>query len=213
MMPVSDSAPESPLFAESPVIVCRDPLAEFLGVGDGTLHYRFDDVVRLSGHACPTVAGAFLLVKRAFAELYDDGEVPERGGLRITVYGPAHEGVNGPISQVFTLLTGAAADNGFHGIAGSFARDGLLRFAAPDEGSSGTFTFERHSNGRRVTLAFDSSPVLGSSRFRQGAQGLVGVRNGLRPSEERPHFSALWREGVELLLADAGVRTVQVVHH
>ncbi|WP_043739514.1 hypothetical protein [Thioalkalivibrio nitratireducens] len=43
------------LFSDSPALTVHDPLAHLLGVGDGTWTYRFDDAVRLAGHACPAL--------------------------------------------------------------------------------------------------------------------------------------------------------------
>lgn len=199
-----------PLFPGSPVLVCHDPLAEALGAGDGRLRYTFDDVVRVSGHACPTVAGAFLMVKRAFEELYGDATV-QRGDLRVTVYGPPDQGVNGPISQVFTLLTGAAAGNGFHGLAGHHVRQGLLRFVADDGARPARFTFERLSTGHSVTVCYDPAPVVARTPFRSGAQGIVAVLTGNADPQDLPGYGAAWRAGVEALLADGGRQTVTVV--
>ena len=120
-------------FPATPSITLFDPLARFLGVGDGQLHYTFEDAVKLSGHACPTVVGAFLMSIHALKALYGE-ETPLRGGVRISMPGAVDQGVNGPISQVFTLLTGAAAENGFHGLAGQFQRDGLLQFDPAQQG-------------------------------------------------------------------------------
>ena len=46
----------------------KEPLAETLGAfkGEGTvLEYTFIDVVKMAGHACPTVAGASLSCRKA----------------------------------------------------------------------------------------------------------------------------------------------------
>ena len=48
----------------------RDPLAEFLGAADGgRLEYTYADAVKLTGHSCPTVAGAWLATRRALATM------------------------------------------------------------------------------------------------------------------------------------------------
>ena len=48
-------------FDHAPVIRLHDPLAQLLGSTiDGVMDYRYADAVRLAGHSCPTVAGAFL---------------------------------------------------------------------------------------------------------------------------------------------------------
>ena len=99
-------------------IVFSDPLAEFLGAlpARGTFRYTYDDVVKLAGHSCPTVAGAFLMTAAAMRALYPGG-TPVRGEIEVIV-GGEHDGTSsGPMSQVFTFLTGAATDSGFAGLA------------------------------------------------------------------------------------------------
>ena len=51
-------------FDKVPPIVIADPLAEFLGATEGgLLEYRYVDAVKLAGHSCPTVAGAWLMTR------------------------------------------------------------------------------------------------------------------------------------------------------
>ena len=118
-------------FARAPQITVRDPLAELLGAADGgRLHYSYADVVKLAGHSCPTVAGAYLATLEALAGLYP-GELPERGAIRVELRARLDDGVAGVIASVASLVTGAAAEGGFKGIAGRFERRGLLVFGAP----------------------------------------------------------------------------------
>ena len=52
-------------FAAVPAIVVADPLAALLGAAEGgRLEYRYADAVRLAGHSCPTVAGAWLMARK-----------------------------------------------------------------------------------------------------------------------------------------------------
>lgn len=56
-------------------VLFREPLAETLGAlkGDGAaVRYDFTDVVKMAGHACPTVAGAYLCCQAALERLYRD---------------------------------------------------------------------------------------------------------------------------------------------
>lgn len=46
-------------YDEVPAIVMMDPLAKVLGSAqEGLIEYRYVDAVKLTGHSCPTVAGA-----------------------------------------------------------------------------------------------------------------------------------------------------------
>ena len=70
-------------FAAAPTLRVCDPLAAFLGAAqDGILEYHYADAVRLAGHSCPTVAGAYLLTRRGLLALYGD-TLPERGGIAV----------------------------------------------------------------------------------------------------------------------------------
>jgi hypothetical protein len=112
-------------------IVMRDPLAELLGAAEGgRLEYAYADAVKLTGHSCPTVAGAWLATAEALARLYP-GELPERGAIRVELRERLEDGTAGVVASVAGLITGAAGEGGFKGIAGRFARRGLLQFGAP----------------------------------------------------------------------------------
>jgi hypothetical protein len=182
-------------YDEAPRIAMRDPLAALLGAADdGRLDYCYLDAVRLAGHSCPTVAGAYLLARAAVTALYPD-EVAERGGIAVQMPAPADEGVTGVIAQVLTLITGAAADNGFHGIGGHFVRQALLSYAAPSR--SGAIQFSRRDNGAAVAVELDVSSVPAPANLRE----LLGA--ALAPSasvEQRTAFAQAWQGRVQCLL-------------
>src|ERR1035437_10205346 len=105
-------------FDDVPAIVMYDALAETLGaVADGVIEYRYLDAVKLAGHSCPTVAGAWLMTRAALARLYP-GEMPRRGELQVEMREPQDAGVTGVIASVAGLFTGAAGPGGFHGLGG-----------------------------------------------------------------------------------------------
>lgn len=189
------------MYPEKPVIRIYDPLGELLGANDGVFCYTYDDAVKLSGHACPTVAGGFLLVKCALEELWGD-EMPQRGDIEVTVYGAQDEGTNGPISQVFTLLTGAAASNGFHGLGGQFARTGLLKFQPT--GNPG-FRFKRISTGASVTLVYDPSNIHAAHTM---GEDLGRILSGFADETTAKRFRDAWRDRVLHILEDEGKSTV-----
>ncbi|MBF0214381.1 MAG: hypothetical protein HQM00_12625 [Magnetococcales bacterium] len=191
------------MFPETPSITVFDPLAELLGAGSEPFVYTFNDAVKLSGHACPTVAGAFLLIRRALELLHPD-TVPIRGDIAITVPGPVEAGVTGPISQIFTLVSGAAAQNGFKGLAGQCNRMNLMRFQE-GRAASGPFRFQRISTGAQVALEY--SPAAIPPHPRLGAL-MPLVLSQQATVEQRREFGQWWRHRVEAILADAGQRTL-----
>ncbi len=93
-----------------------DPPSEFLGCAkSGVLEYKYIDAVKMTGHSCPTVAGAYLMTAKVLAARYPF-RLPERGAVRVAFASPLDEGVTGVIAAVVTLLTGAPQTNGFKGI-------------------------------------------------------------------------------------------------
>lgn len=144
------TATQTPAFFDLvPPIVVADGLAEVLGAAEGgIIEYRYLDAVKLTGHSCPTVAGAWLMTRTALARLYPD-TLPRRGELRVELRQQMDEGVAGVIASVAGLITGAANEGGFKGLAGRFGRQGLLRFGVP---MSAEIRFTRLDTGQSVEL-------------------------------------------------------------
>ncbi|MBI2308887.1 MAG: hypothetical protein HYU78_16490 [Rhodocyclales bacterium] len=183
-------------FEDVPGITLRDPLAEFLGAADGGLiEYRYVDAVRLAGHSCPTVAGAWLLTTRALRALYGS-EAPERGAIRVEFGESQRSGVAGVIASVAGLLTGAAGVGGFKGLAGRFSRRDLLQFEVPE---AGDIRFARLDRAAAVRCTLDLSPVPGDPRM---GELLPLVLQGMAGAEEAALFGRLWQERVRRILID-----------
>jgi hypothetical protein len=182
-------------FAQVPRIVVRDPLALFLGASDdGLIEYGYADAVRLAGHSCPTAAGAYLMARAALRALYADAPA-ERGSIVVTMSGAEAEGTTGVTAQVFTLLTGAVAAGGFHGIGGRFVRRGLLRYDGGDPTS--VASFRRSDSGDSVYVSMDLSDVSPAPDLRM----LIG--RALAPdasADERKAFASAWQDRVRRLL-------------
>lgn len=184
-------------YEQAPVVRTHDPFAEMLGAAqDGMLEYHYVDAVRLAGHSCPTVAGAFLMGRAALAALYPD-EPAERGRIAVHMPAPEQEGTTGVMAQVLTLLTGAASDNGFHGIQGRFKRKGLLSFADRHEGEAITFT--RLDTGASVAVSLNVSPVPGDPA--QGAR-MAAVLQDRADDSQRVAFANAWQDRVRRLLLE-----------
>lgn len=184
-------------FARVPSVTLKDPLAQFLGAAeDGLIEYGYADAVKLAGHSCPTVAGAYVMTGRALKALYG-AEIPERGGIRVDFHDPQTSGVTGVIASVVTLLTGAAGPGGFKGLAGRHSRRDLLQFAT--EKVAGEVRFTRLDNGHSVTAVVDLSIVPGDPRLSPLLQGLI-------TGEAEPHsarlFGEIWQERVRRILLD-----------
>jgi hypothetical protein len=183
-------------FSGAPPITLRDPLARFLGAAaDGVMTYHYVDAVKLAGHSCPTVAGAYLMVRRGLAHLYGDA-LPERGAIEVHLRDPRDQGTTGVIALVATLITGAAPETGFGGIGRRFTRRGLLSFDAP---IAGLMALRRRDSGAGVVLDLDTGvvppdPAMGPLFSRAVA--------GQADSLEQEQFAMLWQDRVARMLLE-----------
>ena len=185
-------------FARVPAITLRDPLAELLGAAEGGLiEYRFADVVKLTGHSCPTVAGAWLMTVRALRALYGD-EIPERGNIAVALRESLDGGVAGVIGSVAGLLTGAAGAGGFKGLGGRHSRHNLLQFGVAGIGS---VTFMRLDTDAAVDCTLRLEMVPADPRL---GKLLGAVLNGTANPDDTRQFGSLWQERVARILIDHG---------
>lgn len=186
-------------FDSAPEIRMRDPLAAFLGsAGDGVMTYRYADAVRLAGHSCPVVAGAWLMVGAGLGWLYAE-DLPERGGIEVHMRDAAGHGTTGVVASVATLVTGAAGEAGFGGIgpARLFARRGLLRFEAPIDGVMG---LRRRDTGAGVVLDIDTGRIPHDPEIDALMPQAV---QGTADAAARHRFGALWQDRIARMLAAA----------
>jgi hypothetical protein len=183
-------------FAQVPPLLLRDPLAELLGAAqDGLMEYRYSDAVKLAGHSCPTVAGAWLLSRRALMRLHAQG-VPERGNLRVELRESQETGTTGVIGGVIALITGAAGPGGFKGLAGRHARCGLMTYGS---GIRGEVRITRLDTDETVELSYQPGAVPGSPLLQTLLPQILG---GESSPQERAEFGRLWQERVRSLLLE-----------
>lgn len=184
-------------YEQAPTVRTYDPFAAMLGAAhEGMLEYHYLDAVRLAGHSCPTVAGAFLIGRAALLALYPD-EPAERGNIAVHMPAREDEGTTGVMAQVLTLLTGAAADNGFQGIMGRFKRRGLLSFADHREGEA--IIFKRLDNDKSVAVTLDVSLIPADPS--QGER-LMDIMQNCADASQQETFAKVWQDRVRRLLLE-----------
>ena len=174
-----------------------DPLAELLGAADkGLVEYSYTVVVKLAGHSCPTVAGAYLMTIKALKHLYADGH-PERGGIKVEFRDDQLHHVTGVIANVVGFITGATTDSGFKGLGGKYDRRNLMSFNAP---IGGEIQFQRLDTGAKVAVNFNASVVPASPALMPMLQKIL---SGAASTEESSRFAGEWQERVGKILANA----------
>ena len=194
-------------FADAPSLTVRDPLAQFLGAAqDGVMEYRYADAVRLAGHSCPTVAGAWLMTVHGLRALYGSG-LPVRGEIQVWMRDARDSGVTGVISSVAQLLTGAAPETGFQGIGAAhlFARHNLLAFGAAT--LEGVLGLRRTDTGKAVQVRLDASVVPWPDEMKTLMPKAV---TGQASPAEQARFAELWQGRVRTMLVEHANDTAMV---
>ena len=186
----------------------RDPFLEFLGlVGPGqAITITFEELVKAAGHLCPTVAGAYLILRHGLAALYD-AKPAVRGEVRVTAYGGPRDFGYGPISQLVNLVIGAAPETGFGGLGpGRFTRRDLFVFKA-DDLRRNEFDFERLDSGQAVHVTYDPSRVPPPAGLHSS---LAPALKEPAPADDVVRFRTLWLGYVRDILSSDG-RAVHLV--
>ncbi len=185
-------------FVEIAPLTLLDGLAETLGAAEnGRLIYHYDDVVRLAGHSCPTVAGAWLMAKQGLAALYP-GSLPVRGEIRVDLRAAQDAGTTGVVGSVLGMITGAAGEGGFKGLGAHYTRRNLLNYGVD---LPGEVRLTRVDTGAAVLLAYHPELVPPQP----GLQALMPrVVSGQADAEERSEFARLWQERVRRILLERG---------
>jgi len=193
-----------PIISSVPPLRLRDPLAQTLGAfqsEDAILDYTFAETVKMAGHACPTVSGAWMVCRKALESLYP-GEIPVRGEIEVTVLGDADEGVYGVMGQVFSFITGAAPNSGFRGLGPKFRRKDLLRYSPKKiDPEALSFQFQRLDNNRAVIVKYypHRVPYSPEKGLRLGELLEKVIWEAALP-EELAEFQQLWLEKVDTII-------------
>jgi len=160
---------------------------------EGLITYGYLDVVKNAGHSCPTVAGAYLMVREGLKALYKN-EIPKRGEVKVFFKDDIKTGTTGVVANVFSLITGATNEWGFKGLNGKYARRDLMFFNADIPLH---VRMLRIDNLKTVDIAYDPSSILPDAQMQPLMQkALSGVTGG----EEKEKFGVLWQTRVRKIL-------------
>jgi hypothetical protein len=175
-------------------IQLQDPLSNFLGAFEnGELEITYLDCVKLAGHSCPTVAGAYLMALKGLGSLYPD-TLPQRGKIKVEMRDAETNGVTGVVCTIISFIAGAGGAGGFKGLQGNMSRNNLIAYNAPIQRE---VRLTRLDTGESVELDYDPSSIPPSPQM----QPLMGKMMQNRASEEeKVQFGALWQERVGKIL-------------
>ncbi|MGC9350624.1 MAG: hypothetical protein ACP5D3_01405 [Sulfurovum sp.] len=187
-------------FNEVESILLYDPLSYFLGAcEEGKVEIGYLDCVKLAGHSCPTVAGAYLMAMVGLKALYGS-ELPRRGDIHVSMRDKMGEGTTGVIGNVISFIVGANGEEGFKGIQGKFSRNNLIDYGQPMRGE---VTLRRRDTDSSVSLSYDPTVIPGDQRLKP----LMGKVLQCKASEQEADlFKVLWQERVKKILLGESVR-------
>lgn len=201
-MPTEQTKFNKPFFDTVETIKAKDPLAVALGAMDKNepFVFTYTDAVKLAGHSCPAVSGAYKLTQLALKKLYGN-EIPVRGQIKVTFKGGIEYKVNGPISQVVTLITGAAGESGFKGLGGGrYGRYNLLSFddsKEAEEDAVCTVIFERTDNNKKIEISYSNYMLPANPKMGELMPAAV---TGKGTDAEIKEFGELWHERIKAVL-------------
>ncbi len=171
-------------------IILKDELARFLGTSmDGELELHYSEIVKMAGHSCVTVAGAWLMTQKGLKALYGN-EIPARGEIKVEMRDDIAEGSNGVSASVFSNITGAAGPTGFGGLGGKHIRKNLLSFNIPMEGF---VRFVRLDTGKSVEVKYRPANIVHPGNIMMTAIGPKAT------DKSRAAFPKLWLEMIKQL--------------
>ncbi len=188
---------KQPFYEDVGPIKLRDPLAELLGaIEEGEeFVFTYGDAIKLAGHSCPAVSGAYKITQKALMALYGNA-IPVRGQISVRVLGSIHNGANGPISQVISLITGAAPQTGFAGLGGEFVRKNKLIFDEENE-EPNAFVFTRDDNKMSVKVTYHPEHVPQKDEM---SRLFTKCISGTATKKQKEEFMAMWQEKVRTVL-------------
>jgi hypothetical protein len=135
------------------------------------------------------------MVRAGVRALYGE-DLPVRGDIRVEFAEARDAGVTGVMAAIATLITGAADEGGFKGLAGRFARRDRLVFRQEVDG---TLRLTRLDNGIAATVAADLGNVPGDPRM---GELLPLCLVGSASPAQADLFGELWQERVRRLLLE-----------
>jgi len=175
-------------------IKLKDELSAVLGAfEEGVISFSYLDVVKSAGHSCPTIAGAYLMVREGLKALYGE-KLPQRGDIKVLFKEDILNGTTGVVANVFSLITGATSNWGFKGLNGAHDRRFLMFFNADIPLH---VRLERNDTGKAVDIAYNPSSIFPDPQMQPLMQKVLA---GVTSMEEKELFGLLWQIRVRKIL-------------
>lgn len=182
-------------------IILQDGLSATLGsTENGIIDISYLEIVKMAGHSCAVVSGAYLMTLIGLKELYKE-EIPKRGEIKVELREQLGDGNTGVFGQVYSNITGATTNTGFGGLGGNFNRRNLMFYGKEMQGN---VRFTRLDTGKSVEVTYNPNLVVTPGDIMQSAFGPEATE------ESRKLFPKRWQEMVKTIFdnADKVVKTI-----
>jgi len=192
--------------ADVPPMMMKDPFLELLGQTNRPVPYTYEEAVKLAGHSCGAVAGAWVMTRKALEVLYP-GEVPVRGQIMIEAPGAEDEWIVGVFGEVMTYMTGASPETGFPGgpFGPGYKRRGLLIYKdamTNTPPSEMVWKLKRIDTGAQVNVKYDLSLIQPPSTPDRGRM-IKRMVNGEATPDETRDWIEYWNARVKFIFENA----------
>jgi len=175
-------------------IVLVDGLSALLGsTEEGIIDYSYLEIVKMAGHSCAVVSGAYIMILKGLKELYGN-EMPKRGEIKVELREQLTDGNTGVFAAVYSNITGATTNTGFGGLGGSFNRRNLLFY---NVGMKGNVRFTRLDTQQSVELVYNPALAVNPGEIMQSAFGPNANE------ESRKSFPKKWQQMVKTIFDNA----------
>jgi hypothetical protein len=217
-VPAEEVAAESPdgftwdqeYISEVPPIMMIDPYFEIFGQSQTPVPYYYEEAVKLAGHSCGAITGAWTITRKALEVLYPDGETPVRGQISVEAPGAEDEWFIGVFGEVITYITGAAPKTGFNGAEFGQANDVFVRqnkmvYTEEPTGQlppMREWIFTRLDTGAKVGVKFNLAVITPIATDEMKAMGKKMAAGEATPEEAAAYYE-YWNDRAKFVLENA----------
>jgi len=209
-LPADEFAWDQPYITEVPPIMMIDPYFQIFGQSQVALPYYYEEAVKLAGHSCGAVTGAWTIARKALEILYPNGEIPVRGQIAVEAPGAEDEWFVGVFGDVITFVTGASPHTGFIGAEFGKANDVFVRQNKMVYSLEPTkqlppmreWIFTRLDTGTKVGIKFNLviiTPIPTPGRIAMGKKMAAGEAT----AEEAADYIKYWNDRAIFVLDNA----------
>lgn len=205
-----DFAWDQDYITEVEPIMMIDPYFSIFGQSQVPVPYYYEEAVKVAGHSCGAITGAWTITRKALEVLYPDGEIPVRGQIAVEAPGAEDEWFVGVFGDVITFITGASPHTGFIGAEFGktddlFVRRNKMVYAEEPTGQLPPFRewiFTRLDTGTKVGVKFNLVIILPIPTPGRVAMGKKMAAGEATPEEAADYYE-YWNDRAIFVLENA----------